>query len=325
MMDIHKLRVFCAVVETGSFSRAAMKVRLKQPVVSAHVRTLEHSVGLPLIDRTKRPVMPTNAGRLIYESANKIFEGINDFELVVSDLKKKQRGEAYVSTTSMLGNVILPEIVLRFRSAYPDINIHVNVGNPEKVFSQVLTGVSHFGVLISEKPSQLFSAVSGGPIELVVVHKVDSISKLGKPSLCELFKERGIVAPHRNIQFLRVLEKLLKRYGIKDLPVRYEVGSWEAAKRTVMQGIGVTILPRQWVVRELETHQLDEFRIGSNSLAAPVYIVRRAKGSVTAPVKRFQNFLITALSNLSRTPNEAAARTPTRVKASIIAVNREAN
>ena len=305
-MDIHKLKVFCGVVETGSFSSAAMKVRLKQPVVSAHVRDLERNVGLPLIDRTKRPVAPTEAGRLIYESAKKIFEGINEVESIASDLKKGQRGDVYVSTTSMLGNVILPEIVLRFRNAHPEINIHVNVGNPEKIFNQILTGVSHLGVLISEKPARPFAALPAGFVNLVMVQKFQLGSQGSNRPVNRLLKEKGVVAPHKDVLFLKVIRKPLRRFGIENLPVRYEVGSWEAAKRTVLQGTGITILPREWVVNELAHNQLEELQLSQHPVEAPIYIVRKAGAMHTTPVKKVQRYLIAELSNIS------SEKTPTR-------------
>lgn len=122
-----KSNIFCAVVDTGSFSLAASQLRLSQPVVSAHVLELESLVGLNLIDRSRRPVGPTEEGNLLYDAAQKRFTALNKVETTIADINDGKRGDVTVSARSLVGSVILPPLLFRFRKAAPSINIHAHI------------------------------------------------------------------------------------------------------------------------------------------------------------------------------------------------------
>ncbi|HAA02176.1 MAG TPA: LysR family transcriptional regulator, partial [Syntrophobacteraceae bacterium] len=89
-MDIHRLEVFCKVVELQSFTKAAAVVLLSQPTVSEHVRSLEELLGEKLLDRLGREVLPTPAGRILYRYAQNII---------------RLRGEAVQAIEKFRGNM----------------------------------------------------------------------------------------------------------------------------------------------------------------------------------------------------------------------------
>lgn len=292
MLEFHKLRVFCTVLETGSFSIAARRLRLSQPVVSAHVKDIEDAAGLELVDRSRRPVGATDAGRLIYEQARRAVQSVNEVETVLTGIRSGLYGRVNVSTTSMIGNVILPSILSQFRETHPGIDVHVKVGNPAAVLDHLRTGSSQVAVLISRKLTAPFKTIPTGPIELVVVRKPES--ELPAGNLRAVIENKGVAAPHKNIEFIAVVEKLLNSYGIKSLPVRFETGSWEAAKRTVLNGTGVAILPRQWVTQEIENGRLEELGVREQIIETPVNVVHIRHRTLSPPVQEFLSSLMDA-------------------------------
>jgi DNA-binding transcriptional LysR family regulator len=153
MIDIHKLRVFCAVVDTGSFSLTASRLRLSQPVVSAHVLELESLVGL---NRSKRPVGPTEEGTLLYNAAQKLFTDIIEVETTIAEINDGKRGDVTVSAGSLVGSVILPPLLFRFRKAVPSINIHVRRGTSQQTLDRISSGSSDFGLLFSVAPQNVY-------------------------------------------------------------------------------------------------------------------------------------------------------------------------
>lgn len=299
MIDIHKLRVFCAVVDAGSFSLAATRLRLSQPVISAHVLELESLVGLNLIDRSRRPVGPTEEGSLLYDAAQKLFTGINEVETTIANINEGKRGDVTVSAGSLVGSVILPPLLFRFREAAPAINIHVRRGTSQQTLDRVSSGRSDFGLLFSDAPRKPFSVNLAGQVELVMVQPTGRASLSNRP-LAKIIEEEGFVAPVNKMRFLSTVEKMLHRYGVSRLPVRYEVGSWEAAKLTVVQGTGVTILPRQSVAKEIATRQLKELKFGKETLCAKIYVVQKRARLMSSAVTRFRKFLLEELSVAGR-------------------------
>ncbi len=308
MIDLHKLRIFCAIVDSQSFSVAASELRLSQPVISNHMRHLESATGMALIDRSKRPVGPTEAGKLLYDSAKRLLSDMNEVEMLVAELKSNSggRGEVVISAMGMLGSAVVPPLVARFRELHPRTEFHVIVGSSRDVTSQTLSGLCHFGLLISEKPPPLLASRSAGPIELVIVAASDGQGAVKPRSAVELIKQKGLAVPSKKMQFLAVLEKMLKRRGVSNPPVRYDVGSWEAAKVTVLRGSGVTILPRQWVAEEIARGQLQEIKLEGERLCAPVFIIQKPRKPFPPAVRRFRDFLIDELSAASRETNQPA-------------------
>jgi DNA-binding transcriptional LysR family regulator len=294
MVDVHKLQVFCSVVDTGSFSLAASKLRLSQPVVSTHVRNLESSAGLSLIDRSRRPVRATEPGKLLYDAAKRLLGGVEEVELTIAEISKAKQQEVTVSATGLIGSVILPPLVLRFRERFPHIPVHVRRGKSDEVLDHVSTGLSQLGLLLIN-PAKPFSVKRIGSIDLVAVRAPDKQRPPTQRSFAEVVEALGVVAPSKHNGVMSIAGRLLQRYGVARLPIRYEVGSWEAAKRTVLQGTGVTILPRQWVAQEVATQQLVEL-IGGRGLRTDVFIVRDRDRPSLPPESRFLEFLIAEFS-----------------------------
>lgn len=302
MIDIHKLRIFCAVIDAQSFSLAATQLRLSQPVVSAHVRQLEAAAGAALIDRAIRPVGPTDSGKRLHDSAKKLLDEMNEVEMLISDMRsnKGERGRVLVSATGMLTSAVLPPLVQRFRELHPAIDVRVRAGNSREVIQQTFTGQSHLGLLISVEPPKPLLSKSAGPIELVLVKAADKARPERRRSCAEVVRQEGLVVPAGTMQFLAVVEKMLKKYGIAKLPVRHHVGSWEAAKLTVLRGTGVTILPRPWVTEEIARQELEELKFEGSSFYTGVYVTCKRQRALPEPVQRFRRFLLDEISHATR-------------------------
>src|ERR1044071_4475884 len=209
MIDIHKLRVFCAVADTGSFSLAASQLRLSQPVVSSHVLELESLAGLTLIDRSRRPVRPTEGGHLLYDAAQKLFRSIDEVESTIANINDGKRGDVTVSAGSLVGSVILPPLLFRFRETEPSIKVHVRRGTSQQTLDRLSSGRSDFGLLFSVAARSPFSVSPAGQVELVMVRSAARHSGSSRPSPGKILDEEGFVAPVKKMRFLSTLEKML--------------------------------------------------------------------------------------------------------------------
>jgi DNA-binding transcriptional LysR family regulator len=244
-------------------------------------------------------VGPTEEGSLLYDAAQKLFIGIHEVETTIANINDGKRGDVTVSAGSLVGSVILPPLLFRFRETAPAINIHVRRGTSQQTLDRVSSGRSDFGLLFSDAPRKPFSVNLAGQVELVMVQPTGRASLSNRP-IAKIIEEEGFVAPVNKMRFLSTVEKMLHRYGVLRLPVRYEVGSWEAAKLTVVQGTGVTILPRQSVAKEIATRQLKELKFGKATLCAKIYVVQKRARFMSSAVSRFRKFLLEELSVAGR-------------------------
>ena len=110
-MDLWRLQIFCRVVELKSFSKAAKAVYLSQPTVSSHIKDLENHFECKLVDRLGREVIPTKAGRLLYDYATKIIALKQEAENALAEFQGKIKGRLTIGGSTIPAGYILPPLL----------------------------------------------------------------------------------------------------------------------------------------------------------------------------------------------------------------------
>src|SRR5687767_5107322 len=108
MITLHKLRLFMAVYDRGSFNRAAQDLYLAQSVVSQHIQSLEGALGTLLFTRSARGVQPTQAGELLYACAQKILNLLAEAERDILQLNQEASHQLFVGSTLGISEYLLP-------------------------------------------------------------------------------------------------------------------------------------------------------------------------------------------------------------------------
>ncbi len=114
-----------AIFEEGSFSKAAERLYVSQPSLSASVKRIEERIGLPLFDRSTTPVSLTEAGREYIHCAMQIKEKEQDFERYLSDCANTVRGSVRIGGSSLFSSFMLPFMISQFNSIYPDVTFEI--------------------------------------------------------------------------------------------------------------------------------------------------------------------------------------------------------
>src|SRR5690348_9234399 len=145
-MDISALKVFLAVAQERSFSRAAAKVHLTQPAVSQTVRRLERSLGEALFDRSSKAAAMTDAGRMLQNYAQRLVRLAEETESAVRELRDLRRGRVLVGANEAAVHTLLP-LIARFRQKHPHIAIDVRRVPARQIAVEVQQGSLDFGAL----------------------------------------------------------------------------------------------------------------------------------------------------------------------------------
>ena len=125
-MHIETLQTFCALVETGSFTKAAQLGFISQSAVSQQLKTLESRYGRPLIERSARPrLAPTEAGRLLYAECRELLDRFRRLEERLREPSNAVAGTVRLATVYSIGLHQLPPYVTRFMKAHPRVKVHV--------------------------------------------------------------------------------------------------------------------------------------------------------------------------------------------------------
>ena len=132
-MDDHKLRVFCTVAETKSFSKASEIIHLTQPAVSLQIQALEELYETKLFDRSSSTVTLTPAGELLYKYAKHILSLYSSAEKEVGELTGLVKGSISVGASTTIGNYLLPQVICDFRKKRAKVKINLGVGNTKMI------------------------------------------------------------------------------------------------------------------------------------------------------------------------------------------------
>jgi len=144
-LELNLLEIFCCVVDEGSFSKAAERLRLSQPTVSGHIRNLENFVGTPLLDRLPRKIVLTQAGKLLYRRGQSILSEKKSAILELRQLLNHEQGELILSGSSIPSEYLLPPIVASFRERFPNIKVEILISDSRGSTTDVLSGKAELG------------------------------------------------------------------------------------------------------------------------------------------------------------------------------------
>lgn len=131
-MELKDLRCFVVVAEELSFSRAAQRLHMTQPPLSARVKHLEEELGVPLFERSTRNVRLTDAGRLLYEETRRLFVQLEQNARMVRRVGHGEVGRLTLGFVPSASNGPLPPLLRVFRQRFPDVELSLHEMNPRQ-------------------------------------------------------------------------------------------------------------------------------------------------------------------------------------------------
>jgi len=276
-MDIHRLEVFCKVLELQSFTKAAEAVCLTQPTVSEHIRALEQTVGERLVDRLGREVLPTSSGKILYRYAKDLIALRNEAVQALEKHKGALSGNLLVGASTIPGAYILPELIGSFKTLYPSIHTTLRIGGSSDVVERVLEGRLEIGLIGAKWDDRRIQMEEIFSDELVLTvyaeHRwaqrksVDPEELIGEPFI---LRERGSGTRI-------VMNQAIEGAGFPPsrLNVVAEMGSTEAVRQGIKARIGISILSYRAVSEDVDRGMLVALPVKGLRLHRPFYLVQR--------------------------------------------------
>ena len=140
-MEIRQIEAFLAVIQEGSFTRAASSLNLTQPSLSARIQQLEHSLGGALFARGQRPLLLTPSGELFRDYAERALAILAAGQEAVQSAQLGQSGQVTVCCPFSLAASLMPQVVKRFGQAHPQAELYLETGHSDFAITQLLDGV----------------------------------------------------------------------------------------------------------------------------------------------------------------------------------------
>lgn len=278
-MDTRQLAAFCAVVDRQSFSRAAERLGVTQPAVSLQVRALEERLGQQLLDRSGRRVEPTEAGRRLYRSAQRMLQLEEHLlEEVATADDGKLTGTLALAASTGPGAHLVPLLLCEFQRRHPDLRVALSISDTFAVTERVAAREIELGIVGALRRHRSLSFEPLARDEIVLAVPPDHPAAGGEISLEDLRAETVIVM-QEGAGVRQVVEQELRRAGLRlrELEPKLELGLQESVKSAVAAGYGVTFISRTAVEGELAAGTLAAARVAGLEPSRQLYVVR-AKG-----------------------------------------------
>ncbi|CAH0296465.1 HTH-type transcriptional activator CmpR [Peribacillus frigoritolerans] len=291
-MKLENLKMFCLVVDEGSISQAARLSFLSQPAVTRQIHQLENYYNTLLFDREEGRLRVTEAGKLLYPFAKAIVNDFNHSKEVIQQSTGKYNANLIVGASLTIGEYLLPSLLGRFKKQQPEIKVTLTIKNTPRVLEDLSNDVIDLALVEGLVENTDFIVDKFAEDELILVCPSDHPWKDRKEiQLEELGNERMIW--RESISGTRlIVENMLREYGVLEKIESYmEIGSTQAIKSAVEAGLGISILPRLTVARELEQGFLREVDIYRINMARNLWLVRKNNRFNKIGVSKFVDFL----------------------------------
>src|SRR6266850_313281 len=272
-MDLPSLRIFLAVAEERSFSRAAAKVHRTQPAVSQAVRRLEADLGEQLFDRSSKSGTLTDAGKVLQNYGQRLVRLAEETESAMRELRDLRRGRVLIGANEAAIHTLLP-LMARFRQKVPDIAIDVRRVPARQIAVEVQQGSLDFGALTFRPAEEGLLEVVVGSDELVLlVPPSHPLAKRRQVSMEDVAGEP--VVAHNDPSPAR--ERVLRLFEEHQIPLNMVVAlpSLDGIKRAVELGHGVALLPRLCAGTEIASKRLVAIPVNGVSRKREVTLVCR--------------------------------------------------
>lgn len=285
-LDLSALRGFRAVLREGSFSAAALALRVPKSTLSKRVADLEAHLGVRLIERSTRTLRPTQEGEVLAARVDRLLGEAEDIRRALGESGGTPRGHLRLAVPQSIGNVLLGAIAADFRRLYPDVTLEVHfLDRAPDLLEEGFDGCIRFGPL--EDSSQVARRLLHGQAMLVASPDLPGLDRLQRPEDLKQFQLVGLAAPWPGgLPLQKDSEEVILPYAP---PLR--LGSHLAVRDAVVAGAGIAALPGIVARTDIESGRLVRVLPDWSTPRKAIYFVYPSAQSVTARLRAFIDHL----------------------------------
>jgi len=291
-LNIENLKMFCLVVDEGSISQAARLSFVSQPAVTRQIHQLEDFYGTLLFDRTEGKLKVTETGKLLYPFAKGISNDFKRSKEVIQQTIGQYNVNLRVGASLTIGEYLLPSLLGSFQKQTPGIKVTLTVKNTPGVLDDLSNDVIDLALVEGIVENNDCIVEKFAEDELILVCSSDHRwSDKREIHIEELANERMIW--RESLSGTRhIVENTLREYGVLDKIQSYmEIDSTQAIKSAVEAGLGISILPKLAVARELEQGFLQEVNLCGINIIRNLWLVKKENRFNKVGVSNFVEYI----------------------------------
>ncbi|MFG1343556.1 LysR family transcriptional regulator [Xanthobacter autotrophicus DSM 431] len=283
-MDLRELRYFAAVAETGSFSRAAIKLGIAQPTLSRQIQNLEQELKSALFYRHGRGIALTEVGAKLHSALSPMLQQFDQVQREIIDQANTPSGLVRLGIPPSIGSTIVAPLAETFRAECSAVHLHVVEAFSGTLFEWVESGAIDLGILYDSRRSHSMNVIPLLQEELYLIDSPGDACAASVASLEEVRLDR-LVLPGTGHGLRRVVDAMFHNAGIK-VELAVEIDSVPALKQLVEMGAAQTILPFGAVHREVKEKRLVARPFAAGDLRATLVLATALHRPVTKATRQ---------------------------------------
>ena len=275
MLDVHRLRIFVFVARLGSFTRAAAVLHMTQPTISQQVAALESELGVHLIDRNTRKMRLTTSGEVLFSYGERLLKLADEALAAVRNEAGLAKQQLKLGVGHTLATYILPDVLSRYRTLHSDYRVRLVVGNTGELLSKLSSGEIDIALVGSpaEHPDIESKAFMQDHL-VVIVSPQDEWAAYQSVTLDQI-STRVLLTREPGSALYTTVSRLFGEDRLSHVETIL-LGETEAIKRSVELGLGVALIQKIAIEREVQQGTLRTITLsGADNVRTYLIAVRK--------------------------------------------------
>ena len=299
-MNLNQLKIFYLAAKKRNLSVAAAELFITQPAVTKGLQRLQEYYDMKFVDHIGKKLVLTDAGEVLYEIAEKIFELESKAEESIRDFQERKRGRIRILSSESFGDYYLPRIIIPFSKAYPLVRITMNILPTEQVIENTATLNNDLGFISYPVEHKKLLVKEVLEDQLVIITPPDH--PLGRyPTLEPSNLEDQLLIMHETGSAPRkALENYIRKNDLS-VSIHLELSSNRAIKRAVEDGIGIALISRRVANEEIRNKRLRAIPLSDRSMTRKFYMVHHQDKYLSESLQNFIDMVFKWAAGYMRT------------------------
>ncbi len=290
-MHLRTLELFCTIAEQRSFSKAAKAHDLTQSAVSQAIGQLEESLGVRLIDRSKRPLVLTPEGKTYLSGLRGVLRSYERLEQEVRSISSTLKGQITIGTIVSVGLSYMPEATDAFARLHPEVDVMTEFGSADRVVEMTTEGEVDFGLVSFPRSTKQIQCIPWQQEPMRIVCSAEHpLAASHEVTLAQL-RGTDMIGFDRGLILRQEIDRCLADAGVA-VNVRMEFDNVDSMIRAIQANRGIGIIPEAAVRRETAMGSLRVVACKEWRMKRPLGMIFRRSGRLSLAASEFGSLLL---------------------------------
>ena len=275
-VDFVTLKLFCAIVQSGSITKGASACNLALSAASRRISEFEETVGITLLDRSVKGVTVTPAGHAVMQHALRLFQGFEQLSNEIGGYSKGVKGHVRLWANMSALTEFLPSALASFLKTYPEIQLEVEEQLSGDIVRALMDGIADIGVFAEGPVTSGLETKMIGRDQLVIACSKDHLLSKRKSITFEECLKYDFVGLNRGSSLLELTSRSAEKLG-KTMRLKIQVRSYDAMCQMIAVNLGIGVLPFQACGAQIKAMNLKVIQLEDTWASRNLLLAMKAK------------------------------------------------